>query len=205
MTAPISFEELQGLLTIEDQTLESLRQYDALLHKWQKRFNLVGRSTLVDSVRRHFLDSAQLKSLMPDGDAVVIDLGSGAGFPGLVLSVLGMAHVHLIESDANKCEFLRQAIRATGASATVHRTRIEDYQGPAADIVTSRACASLEKLLKLADIVSTESTRMLFLKGQKWQDELTVVRSVCHIDVQVHRSQSDPLGVIIEIGGITDK
>ena len=200
----MSFEALQTAICIDDQARESLRAYDALLHKWQKRFNLVGPSTLQDSVRRHFYDSAQLLALIEDRDAVLVDLGSGAGFPGLVLSILGMTRVHLVESDANKCEFLRQVIRITGAGAIVHRSRIEAYDGPKADIVTSRACSGLDKLLRYSDAVRSDKARLLFLKGRSWQDELTHARTVCHIDLQTHRSETDPQGVILDIGGFND-
>ncbi|MBT4888511.1 MAG: 16S rRNA (guanine(527)-N(7))-methyltransferase RsmG [Rhodospirillales bacterium] len=199
----MSFEDLQGAIDIDDQALESLQAYDALLHKWQKRFNLVGPKSLQDSVGRHFYDSAQLWSLIDprDRDAVLVDLGSGAGFPGLVLSILGVTHVHLIESDANKCEFLRQAIRTTGASAIIHNERIENYDGPKADIITSRACAPLEKLLGLSDGLRINKTRMLFLKGRSWQDELTQSQTIWHIDFETHGSVTDPESVILDIGG----
>jgi 16S rRNA (guanine527-N7)-methyltransferase len=201
MPETMTFEDLQATAGIDDQSIESLRAYDALLRKWQKRFNLVGPSTLNDSVRRHFYDSTQMLDLIPDRDAVVVDLGSGAGFPGLVLSVLGMARVHLVESDANKCEFLRQVIRATGCGAQIYCERIEAYSGPKADIVTSRACAPLDKLLKYADGLRGAEARMLFLKGRRWQEELTQSRSICHIDVQARASHADPEGVILDIGG----
>jgi 16S rRNA (guanine527-N7)-methyltransferase len=141
---PSSIEDLQAILDFDDRIREALCQYDALLQKWQKRFNLVGPSTLKQSVQRHFFDSAQLIEHIKCSEhfnresAVLVDLGSGAGFPGLVLSILAQAPVHLVESDANKCEFLRQVVRATGASAVIHRTRIEHYDGPKADIVTAR-------------------------------------------------------------------
>ncbi len=205
MTEPLSFEALQSILSIKDQTVESLRLYDETLRKWQKRFNLVGPSTLEDSVRRHFHDSAQLMSLIDTRDNKIVDLGSGAGFPGLVLSLLGAGEVHLVESDANKCEFLRQVIRLTKASATIHNVRIENYQGPKATIITSRACAPLNKLMELSKFVCTDGTRMLFLKGRNWQDELTQTQALCHIDVQHHQSACDPEGVILEITGFTDQ
>ncbi len=201
--SPISsIKDLQARLGFDQQVCEALVSYEALLHKWQKRFNLVGPSTLKQSVQRHFYDSAQLLERIDDRDAVLVDMGSGAGFPGLVLSVLGQTQVHLVESDANKCEFLRQVIRATGAGAVIHRTRIEHYDGPKADIVTARACAPLDKLLSLASGLCQRRGRLLFLKGRRWQDELTQSRTMWHIDVQVHPSHCDPDGVILEIGGL---
>lgn len=182
-----------------DDVCDSLERYAQLLHKWQKRFNLVGNSTLNDIWGRHFLDSAQLLPLISQPNAVIVDLGSGAGFPGLVLSIMGALDVHLIESDANKTEFMRQVIRETGAPATLHRTRVESYEGPKATIVISRACASLSVLLEYAKAVSEHSARLLFLKGRSWRSELTESQAVWHIDYRCHDSCTDSDGIILEI------
>jgi len=183
-----------------DQTVcDSLEQYAGLLKKWQKRFNLVGASTLNDLWSRHFLDSAQLIPLIYDDQGVIVDMGSGAGFPGLVLSIMGVGDVHLIESDANKTEFLRQVIRETKASATLHRTRIELYDGPKASIVTSRACAPLNQLLGYAAGICMANARLLFLKGRNWQAELTESQATWHIEHHSHASCTDPDGIILEI------
>lgn len=177
----------------------SLERYAGVLRKWQKRFNLVGPSTLNDIWGRHFLDSAQLLPLISGDAPTIVDLGSGAGFPGLVLSILGAGDVHLVESDANKTEFMRQAIRETGAGANLHRTRIEVYDGPPADVVTSRACAPLPALLAYADAVRKPSATLLLLKGRNWQSELTESQAMWHIDYRCHTSCTDPDGVILEI------
>ena len=186
----------------DEQACDSLERYAALLNKWQKRFNLVGASTLNDLWGRHFLDSAQLLPLISGPAAatdVVVDLGSGAGFPGLVLSIMGASQVHLVESDANKTEFMRQVIRETNASATLHRTRIESYDGPKANVVTSRACAPLTRLLDYATAVCSTNTRLVFLKGRNWQAELTESRAAWHIDHKCHASCTDPEGIVLEI------
>lgn len=178
---------------------DSLERYAEILKKWQKRFNLVGASTLNDLWRRHFLDSAQLIQLVSSDGSAVVDVGSGAGFPGLVMSIMGIDNVHLVESDANKTEFLRQAIRETNASAIVHRTRIESYDGPKATTMTSRACAPLGQLLAYAENICTPEARLLFLKGRNCQAELTESQSAWHIDYQSHASCTDPDGIILEI------
>jgi len=180
----------------------SLERYAALLKKWQKSFNLVGASTLNDLWRRHFLDSAQLFPLISgpaNATGVVVDLGSGAGFPGLVLSIMGASQVHLVESDANKTEFMRQVIRETDASATLHRSRIGSYDGPKADVVTSRACAPLTRLLDYATAVCSTNTRLVFLKGRNWQAELAETQAAWHMDHKCHVSCTDPEGIVLEI------
>jgi len=198
----VSPEEFVRRTGVDEAICDSLKQYAVLLKKWQKRFNLVGPSTLNDLWGRHFLDSAQLRPLVSQasgGSGVIVDLGSGAGFPGLVLSIMGAGEVHLIESDANKTEFMRHVIRETGATAVLHRTRIESYDGPRPATVTSRACAPLGKLLGYAEAVGADDARLLFLKGRNWQAELTESLTVWHIEHRCHISRTDPEGVILEI------
>ncbi len=197
--APLSVDDFRERTDASDHACEALLRYAALLEKWQKRFNLVGPSTVNDIWRRHFLDSAQLIPLICNRDAIIADLGSGAGFPGLILSILGQSQVNLIESDSNKAEFLRQAIRETGADAVVHRKRIEDYDGPPASIVTSRACAPLGRLLGYADQVRQLGAEALFLKGRRWEDELTKSQSLWHIEYRSHPSWTDPEGIALQI------
>lgn len=178
---------------------DSLERYAEILKKWQKRFNLVGPKTLNDLWIRHFLDSAQLLPLIPAGKGAVVDLGSGAGFPGLVLSIMGVPDVHLVESDANKTEFMRQIVRETKCNANLHCARIEAYTGPRASTVTSRACAPLSRLLGYAAAVAAPSAKLLFLKGRNWQSELTESQAMWHIDYRCHTSCTDPEGIILEI------
>src|SRR3546814_14483358 len=117
-------EEFQARLDVSRETLEKFEAYGALLTKWNRAINLVSPRSLEDLWRRHFLDSAQLRRHLPElpGDAarVILDVGAGAGFPGLVLALLGCALVHLVEADQRKAQFLREAVRVTGAAAEVH-------------------------------------------------------------------------------------
>jgi len=196
---PLTVEVFARRAGIDRTTCDSLERYADILKKWQKRFNLVGTSTMNDLWSRHFLDSAQLVPLISDDQGVIVDMGSGAGFPGLVLSIMGINNVQLVESDANKTEFLRQAIRETSASAILHRTRIELYDGPKATIVTSRACAPLNRLLDYAVGICAANARLLFFKGRNWQAELTESQTAWHIDYQSHVSCIDPDGIILEI------
>ncbi|MEQ8667292.1 MAG: 16S rRNA (guanine(527)-N(7))-methyltransferase RsmG [Rhodospirillales bacterium] len=179
--------------------LERLTTYLSLLQKWQARINLVGAGTLTDAWRRHILDSAQLRRYLPDGSPIIADLGSGAGFPGLVLAILGAGRVHLIESDGRKAAFLNEARRITEAPATVHPVRIESYTGPVADVVVSRALAPLDALLGHAETALKPGGKALFLKGRQWQDELTAARGAWHIEATHHPSLADPAGVVLDI------
>ncbi len=196
---PLTVEAFAQRTGVDRSVCDSLERYADILKKWQKRFNLVGTSTVNDLWSRHFLDSAQLASLISDDQGAIVDMGSGAGFPGLVLSIMGINNIHLVESDASKTEFLRQVIRETSASATLHRTRIELYDGPKATIVTSRACAPLSRLLDYAAGICAANARLLFFKGRNWQAELTESQTAWHIDYQGHASCTNPDGIILEI------
>ena len=198
----IDADAFQTATGVSRETLERLAIYESLLKKWQKTINLVGPKTLDDSWNRHFLDSAQLRPLLPESVKVLIDLGSGAGFPGLVLAILGVPEVHLIESDVRKCAFLREAARATGAPVTVHNKRIEAVQGLRADVVTARALAPLTELLDWAAPFLGEDGVALFLKGQNVEDELTATTKYWKMRTERFDSVTDPSGSILRLGGI---
>lgn len=185
--------------------LARLRQYLSLLEKWQRRINLVAASTLADPWRRHMLDSAQLLPLLPARGGVeltIADLGSGAGFSGLVLALMNAGRVTLIESDSRKCAFLREAIRVTGASARVEETRIEALEPLAAEVVTARACAPLPVLLGYAARHLAPGGTALLLKGRTAAVELTQAGKTWMMSVDLMPSQSDPSGHVIKLTSI---
>lgn len=164
-------------LNVSRETIDQLTLYLALLEKWQPRINLVSSSTLADAWRRHVLDSAQLVSFLPENDVHILDIGSGAGFPGLVLSIITGNRLTLVESDQRKTVFLQTVIRELGLTASVKNARIEVIPTLGADIVTARALASVERLLKLLERQLPSVERCLFLKGATLQEELTVLQS----------------------------
>jgi 16S rRNA (guanine527-N7)-methyltransferase len=187
---------------VSRETLARLEAYAALLRRWSAAINLVGRDTLDDLWRRHFLDSAQLLELVPSGTTSLVDLGSGAGFPGLVLAILGVPGVELIEADSRKATFLREAARIAGADVTVHHRRIEAAAAHPVDVVTARACAPLERLLGLAEPFVRPGTRCLFLKGERVEEELTAARQAWTMRASCHRSRTDPRGVVLTLDQI---
>jgi 16S rRNA (guanine527-N7)-methyltransferase len=203
LTEPLSPEGFASLLPVSRETLEHLEAYAALLQQWSARLNLVGRSTLADLWRRHILDSAQLYPLLPPGARSLVDLGSGAGLPGLVLAILGARGVELIEADSRKCAFLAEASRVAGAAVTIHRQRIEDLPPHAVDVVTARALSPLDRLLPLAARFFARDTVCLFLKGERAAQELTLARKAWTMTAVRHRSRSDPRGVILELQQIS--
>lgn len=182
---------------VSRETLERLHAYADLLIKWQARINLVGPETTPRLWHRHFLDSAQVFPLLPQGIHRLVDMGSGAGFPGLVLAVMGAPDVHLIESDARKGAFLREAARVTATPVTVHTARIEAVAPLAADVVTARALAPLEKLLAWAAPHLLPHGHCLFLKGRGHEDELTTASKEWNITFERTPSRTDALGAIL--------
>ena len=199
---PLSREAFAEQLNVSRETLERLSVHLEMLRRWQRAINLVGPGTLADPWRRHFLDSAQLAARIPAGATSLVDLGSGAGFPGLVLALLGVHGVHLIESDRRKVQFLREVARATGASVVIHRERIEGMPGWPVDVITARALAPLPRLLCLAERFLTSDSVCLFLKGRSGAHELTDARVSWHMVPEVAPSLSDPTGVVLQLRGI---
>jgi len=195
-------KELKGLgVNVSRETMARLEAYAALLVKWQAKINLVGPATLPDLWRRHFLDSAQLLPLLPEKPGRLVDLGSGGGFPGLVLAAMTDWRVELVDSDQRKCSFLRQVALETGIldRVTIHAQRFEAMTPFPADIVTARACAPLDDLLGYAAPFIGESGRCLFLKGKGVEEELTAAEQHWTMRLERRESSSDPAGSILII------
>jgi 16S rRNA (guanine527-N7)-methyltransferase len=184
-------EAFQTATRCSDAALARLQTYAARLEKWQAAINLVAPKTLPQLWERHFLDSAQLLDYAPAETARWLDLGSGGGFPGLVIAALGMETMHLVESDQRKAAFLRDTAHAMGLSAvvTVHVKRIEALDpaqlhaamGGPPQVISARALAPLKDLIDLARPLAAKKgagpdTVFLFLKGRNAGDELTGAR-----------------------------
>lgn len=192
-------------LNVSRETLERLDRLVELLGLWQKRINLVGPATLADAWTRHILDSAQLLPHVPAGARRLVDIGSGAGFPGLVLALLGAPDVHLIESDGRKCAFLREAARLTGAPVTIVPERAEAAAarlGRSADVVTARALAPLPRLVALAEPLLAPGGMLLALKGRRACEELTALREAWKMQSSREPSWTDSAGVIVKLWDI---
>jgi 16S rRNA (guanine527-N7)-methyltransferase len=155
--------------------------------------------------QRHIADSLQLVPLIPPGTARAIDLGSGGGFPGLVLAIATGVRFDLIESDRRKVAFLRTAILETAAPAAVHSCRIEDAMLSPAPLVTARALAPLSRLLPLAARLLDQNGSCLFLKGIKVEEELAEIASDWAMTVDRIASQTSPEGVILRLSGLRKK
>lgn len=181
---------------VSRETLDRLRAYVDLLGRWNVKTNLVSPASLKEVWHRHVLDSFQILKFLPQRGPI-FDLGSGAGFPGLVAAILGAPDVHLVEADLKKAAFLIEANRVTGAGATIHATRIEKLPKIAAKAVTARALASLSELLELSFPLFDLETIGIFLKGQNIASELTDAHKIWRMQVELHDSISDPTGSVV--------
>jgi len=189
---------LEGLPAETRLRLDCLAE---LLVRWNRRINLIAPRDLPNLWTRHIEDSLQVVPLIPPGTAVT-DLGSGAGFPGLIIAICTGNPVILVESDTRKASFLREAARETGVRTTIVNARIEDAVIPPAPIVTARALAPLPLLLEWAVPLLRPDGVCLFLKGRRAEDELTDAVATWHMTIARTPSRTDPDGVILALSHI---
>jgi len=200
---PFTPNEFAAATGVSRETLARLKAYVSLLEEWNARHNLVSAASLADVWRRHVWDSAQLFPLIPVEARSLVDLGSGAGFPGLVLAAMARERTGfrtvLYESIGKKCRFLEAAAERMGLPVEVRNVRMEEVVPEAFDVVTARACAPLAKLLAYAQPFQGPATVNLFLKGQSVEVELTEAHKSWRMKLTRSESRTDPSGVILEI------
>lgn len=200
-------EAFSAKTSVSRETLERLEIYATLLEKWNPAINLVAPSTIIDLWDRHFLDSAQVFGLLPQNARKWCDVGTGGGFPGVVVAL--MAHeqapdlqVTCIESDIRKATFLRTVLRETGVEAVVISDRIEKVPEQRADVFSARALASLDKLLGFAERHLSPNGICLFPKGLKHQEEIDEALENWCFEVDKTPSVTSPDAVILSVGAI---
>jgi 16S rRNA (guanine527-N7)-methyltransferase len=186
-------------LQVSRETQEVLRQVAALLLRWNRTVNLISRADEQHLWKRHIDDSLQLLPLMEPLPSRAIDLGSGAGFPGLVLALASGVHFDLIEADQRKCAFLREAARITGAPVKIHAVRIETASLAPALLISARALAPLPKLLEMAAPLLAAGGRCLFMKGANVPTELTHAGAEWQMQVERISSRTDPEACVLRI------
>lgn len=193
---------------VSRETLERLATYVSLVEKWTKRINLVSPGTLPDIWTRHILDSAQVLPLAPEKAQTWCDLGSGAGFPGLVVAILAREQrpelkMTLIESDARKATFLRTVARETETEVNVIVDRIESADSQMADVVSARALAPLNTLIPLAYRHMSAGGTHLFPKGARYGDELREALEFWKFDCETHASKTESGAVILKLSELS--
>ncbi len=206
-------EDFRRAFSVSRETVDRLIRYESLLRQWQKAVNLVAPRTLPEAWHRHFADSGQLARLIPAEAESLVDLGSGAGFPGLVLAIMLMERsplrVTLVESDTRKAAFLREVARQTGVPVEILSMRIENAETQRrigrVDVVTVRALAPLSRLFGVAAPFFAPSTVGLFLKGRDIHGEIDGARVGWRFDVELVQSMTDPAGRIAVVRNVAAK
>ena len=205
-----AIEALRQFEFLDQAALDRLQAFVDLLRRWQKAHNLVSSRTLDETWARHVADSLQLVPHAPPSGSWV-DLGSGAGFPGLVVAIVlagRPVRFTLVESNAKKCAFLRAAARATGAAAEVACTRIEDYaraHPEPPDVISARALAPLPRLCALAAPLMGPQTLLLLLKGREFAAEAEEASQSWDYDLLVSPSRTDSSGQIVAVRNLRPK
>lgn len=194
-------------MNVSRETISRLKEYQRLLELWQKKLNLVSSSSLAMAWERHFVDSYQLLSYLPPGPISLIDLGSGAGFPGLVLAILRpeTLFVTLVESDFKKCMFLENVSRETFSPVTILNSRLESLQGIQGDVITARGLAPLSQLLNYAFLVMHEKSIGLFLKGKEFEKEIKDAQKNWEFELEIYPSLTESAGRILKLAHLRKK
>ena len=173
-----SYNDFCLFQNVSRETFEKFIIFKKTIIKWQKSINLISNNSLEDIWVRHFLDSAQLYRFTKNFHGNIVDLGTGAGFPGLILAMMGHKNIHLVESDQKKCTFLREVAMMTETDVIIHNKRIENLEFYDAELVVARALAPLNKLIDYTEALTKKSSgsqnfpKMLFLKGNSYKKEI---------------------------------
>lgn len=192
---------------VSRETREKLDAYLELLKQWNPKINLVAPRTLTQAWQRHIIDSAQIYRHIPEGATTWVDLGSGGGFPGLVVAILAQdtcpdLSVTLVESDARKSAFLRTVARTTGVKVSIKVDRIETIPPMRQDVVSARALAPLPLLLEYVHHHIAPNGTALLMKGATWEKELADADATWRFSCIPHKSETDPNAVILEVGDL---
>ena len=204
-----TYEIFSSHVFVSRETYDRLCLFQKILIKWQKSINLISKNTIENTWERHFLDSAQLYKFVRDIEGNIIDFGSGAGFPGMVLAIMGKKNIHLVESDYKKCVFLKEIAMLTETDITIHNCRIEELNFINVDLVTCRALASLKNLIHYVEVFINKSLgarqqypKLLFLKGKSYFSEIIELSKIKKISFEEYPSITDKDGRILYISKV---
>ncbi len=200
-------EEFANRVNVSRETVDKLAVYADLLKKWTTSINLVAKSTLPDLWNRHFLDSAQILELADLESGHWVDIGTGGGFPGMVVAIISSEtrpdiQFSFVESDSRKAEFLRTVTRSVSLSVSVYPKRIEEMEPIGADILSARALAPLGVLLGFAERHLKLSGNALFMKGASFRQEYNEALEHWTFQSEEYASITDDASVILKIGDI---
>jgi len=192
-------EDVIKIFNLKKVEIIALNQFISELKKINSSRNLVGKSTLLNPWDRHICDSLQIMSFIKNKSSSILDMGTGAGLPGIVLSILGYKNITMIDSRKKKTEFVKQIIEKLGLKAKIINSRLEDMQLPPFQYITSRALASLDKLLNYSLFFSNYKTRLIFLKGKNVNIEILEAKKKFFFDYKIYESKSSGGGFVVKI------
>ncbi|MDR3290468.1 MAG: 16S rRNA (guanine(527)-N(7))-methyltransferase RsmG [Rickettsiales bacterium] len=179
--------------------MDKIKEYIEFLLKCNEKMNLIGSSTIADIENRHIKDCLQIMKFIQNKDIKLADLGSGAGLPGILLSIMGVKEVHLFEKSAKKCDFLEKAKKFSNNKIVVQNVNLYDYKDNTFDIITSRALGSLNMLLELSKNLKKNDSELIFLKGKKVYEEIEDAKTKHKFEYKLHDSETSEEGKIIII------
>ena len=199
-----SYEDFCFYQNVSRETYDKFKLFEETLIKWQRSINLISKSTINDIWFRHLLDSSQLYPFISKTKGNILDFGSGAGFPGLVLAIMGHKKICLVESDQKKCTFLREVAMLCEIEVSIFNTRIENLEYKDVDLIMSRALAPLSKLIDYVELFIDKSPskkksfpNMLFLKGKSYKQEISDLHKNKNLFFYEYPSLTDKYGKIL--------
>jgi len=195
---------------VSRETILSLEKFQNMVLEWNNCFNLISKSSAENIWERHILDSLQLCAFISKKNRILYDLGSGAGFPAIVLAIVGKQlfpelKISLIESISKKVKFLNEVKKELELNVNIIHDRIENLKLPQADIITSRALASLEKLLNYTEPFCKKQTTLIFPKGEKWQEEVREAEEKWLFNIDTYQSKTNENSRILKINNVRRK
>jgi 16S rRNA (guanine527-N7)-methyltransferase len=196
--------EFLAALPVSRETEALLARFETLLLDRNQTLSLISETTSDTVWTRHFLDSAQLLPLISQPDRPLVDMGTGAGFPGLVLAILGLPHVHLVENNMQKVAFLRVIVEALGLAVTVHGMKSDSVKPFVAGTVTARALKPLDQLIGFGKRFLGQNSVCLFPKGRRAEEEMAVAARKWHMKAERFPSVTDPDSTIFRLSDVTE-
>ena len=203
-----SYEDFCFYQNVSRETYDKFKLFEETLIKWQRSINLISKSTINNIWFRHLLDSSQLYPFISKTKGNILDFGSGAGFPGLVLAIMGHKKICLVESDQKKCTFLREVAMLCETEVSIFNTRIENLEYKDVDLIMSRALAPLSKLIDYVELFIDKSPskkksfpNMLFLKGKSYKQEISDLHKNKNLFFYEYPSLTDKYGKILYFDG----
>lgn len=190
---------LRDELDVSRETISKIETYVGLLVKWQSSINLISNSTIADIWERHILDCAQLVPFLPKEPSRILDCGTGAGLPAVILAILTDHPIEMVESDSRKCAFLQTALRETDRKAVIHNERLETLSFRDADIITARAFAPLDRLLGWCEPQQKPGQLFWLLKGRGVNEELTKLPNSQTLEIEKFPSLVPGEGIILNL------